>query len=59
MRTLFLSSCKHGNTHIIKWLLEKAPDIDITMKDHKCFRIICRNNHIHTAQWFKKTYPTL
>ena len=36
----FQVACKHGNTHIIKWLLEKAPDIDITMKDHKHHRVL-------------------
>ena len=55
---IFTDTCRHGQLHIAKWLLEIMPNIDVSANSEEAFRMACNRGHIQIAQWLLELNPS-
>ena len=47
----FRETCCHGHIHILQWLYQIKPDINISARNDYAFRWACFKEHLDVAQW--------
>ena len=56
---LFTAACIDGHLHIVQWLLQVKPDINISNKNEKAFLLACDFNHLQLAKWLLQVKPDI
>lgn len=56
---LFRAACIDGHLHIMQWLLQVKPDIDISDRSETVFRFACDLDHLHIAKWLIQVKPDI
>lgn len=56
---LFQAACIDGHLHIVQWLIQVKPDIDISERNEQAFRFACDYNHLQLANWFLQVKPDI
>jgi hypothetical protein len=56
---LFHAACIDGHLHIVKWLLQVKPDINISDENEKAFLLACDFNHLQLAKWLLQVKPDI
>jgi ankyrin repeat protein len=47
---LFINHCKNGNLDLVKELLDKKRNINISANNDEAFRLSCSHGHLEIAQ---------
>lgn len=58
-RWLFRAACIDGHLHIMQWLFQVKPDIDVSEKNEQAFHLACDFNHLHIAKWLLQVKPDI
>lgn len=56
---LFRAACIDGHLHIVRWLLQVNPDINISDRNEQAFRLACDFNHLQLAKWLLQVKPDI
>jgi hypothetical protein len=56
---LFRAACIDGHLHIVRWLLQVKPDINISDRNEQAFRLACDFGHLQLAKWLLQVKPDI
>jgi hypothetical protein len=49
----------NGHLHVVQWLLQVCPTINISFNNQLAFSDACLKGHLHMAQWLLQVCPTI
>lgn len=56
---IFMWVCCYGHKHILEWVCQLIPDIDLYTNYEEAFRVVCSRGHLEIAKWIFENKPTL